>query len=104
MWHEAVAARGGNQIASCLFKYLSETSDNVRKITFYSDTCAGQNKNTFICIMFMLAMKNNAHFQEINHKFLVPGHTHMQCDGDHSIIEKKKNKTSTANRSSKRLD
>lgn len=104
MWHEAVAARGGNQIASCLFKYLSETSDNVRKITFYSDTCAGQNKNTFICIMFMLAMKNNAHFQEINHKFLVPGHTHMQCDGDHSIIEKRKNKTSTANRSSKRLD
>lgn len=30
--------------------------------------------------------------QEINHKFLVPGHTHMECDGDHSIIEKKKKK------------
>lgn len=60
MWHEAVAARGANQIASCLFKYLAETSSNVKKITFYSDTCAGQNKNTFVCIMFMLAMKNNA--------------------------------------------
>jgi len=28
----------------------------------------------------------------INHKFLVPGHTHMECDVDHSLIEKQKKK------------
>lgn len=28
----------------------------------------------------------------IDHKFLTPGHTHMECDTDHSIIEKKRKK------------
>ncbi|CAG9814673.1 unnamed protein product [Phaedon cochleariae] len=92
MWHEAVAARGANQIASCLYKYLQEIPENVREITFYSDTCAGQNKNSFLCVMFMLALKKNTTIHTINHKFLIPGHTHMECDGDHSIIEKKKEK------------
>lgn len=92
MWHEAVAARGGNQIASCLHKYLKQSSQHVKEITFYSDTCAGQNKNSFLCLMFMLAMKDLPYVQCIDHKFLVPGHTHMECDGVHSIIEKKKKK------------
>lgn len=92
IWHEAIAGRGGNQIASCLHKYLKQSSQHVKEITFYSDTCAGQNKNSFLCLMFMLAMKDLPHIENVNHKFLVPGHTHMECDGVHSVIEKKKKK------------
>lgn len=92
MWHEAVAARGANQIASCLYKHFTPIDENVKEITLFSDTCGGQNKNSILPVMFMLLLKKNPHITHINHKFLVPGHTHMECDGDHSIIEKKKKK------------
>lgn len=91
MWHEAIAGRGANQIASCLYDHFTSNSFNtVVEITLYSDTCPGQNKNSFILVMFCLVMKQNNTLKYINHKFLVPGHTHMECDSDHSVIEKMK--------------
>ncbi|CAH1114891.1 unnamed protein product [Psylliodes chrysocephalus] len=93
MWDEATAGRGANQIASCLYKQLIDNLDpEIKTLTFYSDTCAGQNKNSFLPIMFMLLMREIKSLENINHKFLEPGHTHMECDTDHSIIEKKKKK------------
>lgn len=32
--------------------------------------------------------------QHVNHKFLISGHTHIECDVDHSVIERTKKKTS----------
>ncbi|XP_072387052.1 uncharacterized protein [Diabrotica undecimpunctata] len=90
MWHEGVAGRGANQIASCLYKQISHISPEIKEITLYSDTCAGPNKNSFLPAMFMMVLKENPNLSYINHKFLVPGHTHMECDSDHAIIEKKK--------------
>lgn len=92
MWHEALAARGANQIASCIYKLFQKISPAIKELTFYSDTCPGQNKNSFLSIMFMILIKQHPHIEYINHKFLVPGHTHMECDTDHCIIEKKKKK------------
>jgi hypothetical protein len=40
--------------------------------------------------MCLVALQNSETLQTIDHKFLVPGHTHMECDADHSIIERKK--------------
>ena len=37
--------------------------------------------------MFMVALQKLPHIQVIDHKFLVPGHTYMECDSDHSVIE-----------------
>ncbi|KAL4152898.1 hypothetical protein QTP88_000731 [Uroleucon formosanum] len=54
MWHEAIAGRGVNEIDSCLFKHLiNNTANNVTEITFYSDTCGGQNKNSHVAAMFL---------------------------------------------------
>lgn len=92
MWHECIGGRGANQIGSCLYKHLQNIPDGINEITFYSDTCGGQNKNSYVLIMFLLVMKKHPHVKYINHKFLVPGHTHMECDSDHSVIEKKKKK------------
>lgn len=39
----------------------------------------------FFKVIYMLPNVN-----VINHKFLVLGHTHMECDVNHSLIEKKK--------------
>lgn len=38
--------------------------------------------------MFFTILEKKTSIQQINHKFLVPGHTHMECDSDHSLIEK----------------
>lgn len=93
MWHEGVAKRGGNDIGSCLYKYLVNDLDkNVQHVTMYSDTCGGQNKNSYIAAMCMAALQDSSTLRTIDHKFLVAGHTHMECDTDHSIIEKMKKK------------
>nr|CAI5854107.1 unnamed protein product [Callosobruchus analis] len=90
MWHEGVASRGANQIASCLYKHLLHVPPEVKEVTLYSDTCAGQNKNSFLPAMYMMVLKKNPNLHYNDHKFLTPGHTLMECDSDHSIIEKKR--------------
>lgn len=93
LWHESVAMRGANEIASCLFKEIMGLPSTIKKITFYSDTCGGQNKNGHVAAMFLTVMQLKDSLEEIHHKFLVPGHSHMECDVDHSLIEKQKKKT-----------
>lgn len=95
MWHEAAGGRGGNNIASCLFKHLKSLPSDVQSVVFYSDCCPGQNKNSYVVSMFTTFMENNSNIKCIDHKFLIPGHTHMECDSDHAIIEKKKKITTT---------
>ena len=95
MWHEGIAGRGANEIASCLFLHLKNLPNNIKSVKFYSDTCGGQNKNTFVVAMFLLSMQTlNNGIEIADHKFLIPGHTHMECDIDHAIIEKKQTKIS----------
>lgn len=86
MWHEALSARGGNQIASCLFKHINNLPQ-VNHAIFYSDSCMGQNKNSFVCAMFTLALEINPTLEINDHKFLEPWHTHMECDVDHAVID-----------------
>lgn len=93
MWHEAIAGRGANQIASCLFKHLKSLPEEVSHVVFYSDTCGGQNKNSHVAAMFTAALQQLPHIQTIDHKFMVPGHTYIEADMDHSVIERKKKKS-----------
>lgn len=95
MWHEGQAKRGGNEIASCLLKHLKslDIKGHVKSVIYYSDSCPGQNKNSFLSTMFLTFLKNAVNIANIHHKFLVPGHTHMECDVDHALIERKKKAT-----------
>nr|CAH7723750.1 unnamed protein product [Callosobruchus chinensis] len=93
IWHEALAKRGGNEIGSCLYQFLTNDLDkNVKHVVMYSDCCGGQNKNSHIAVMCMVALQDSSHLEVIDHKFLISGHTHMECDTDHSLIEKQKKK------------
>lgn len=67
-----------NQIASCTLNFLQR-----------------QYENSFVCAMFILALQINLHLETIDHKFLEPGHTHMECDVDYSVIERKIKRTDT---------
>ncbi|KAJ8894846.1 hypothetical protein PR048_000153 [Dryococelus australis] len=76
LWYESMARRGANEISSC---------HNV----LYSDSCPGQNKNTpflAMCLNVVPEKKINM----LDHKFMVPGHSRMECDSDHAVIEKAK--------------
>uniref|UniRef100_A0A6P7HEI9 Uncharacterized protein LOC114347702 n=1 Tax=Diabrotica virgifera virgifera TaxID=50390 RepID=A0A6P7HEI9_DIAVI len=43
--------------------------------------------------MFIKVLKEKTTIESIDHKFLVSGHTHMECDVDHATIEKEKKRT-----------
>lgn len=59
IWNETTAKRGGNEISSCLWKFIV---DNVQKekdeFRFYSDNCGGQNKNQILFTMYIKAASN----------------------------------------------
>lgn len=100
LWDETIAARGGQEIASCIYKYIHDklnTCKEVEEIIFYSDCCPGQNRNIYMSIMFMYIIatfKENGRHIVIHHKYLIPGHTHMEADTIHAAIEKKKKHSS----------
>jgi hypothetical protein len=87
IWDETTGKRGSCEIASCLWLWLQTLPTTVNKVTLYSDSCSGQNRNTSM-IGMMLAAVELLSIQEINHKFLEPGHTQMEVDSMHSCIER----------------
>lgn len=88
IWSEPIAKRGANDIGSCVFDFLKELSPEVHHVILYSDCCSGQNKNSILMAMYLWFLENQESIKVIDHKFLVPGHTRMECDSDHAEIEK----------------
>ena len=76
MWHEGVANRGPCEIGS-ISQFLKNLPDTIEHVIAYSDSCSGQNKNNYVLSMFLTELQNHPHIKTIDHKFLVPGHTHM---------------------------
>ena len=92
MWHEGQGKRGPNEIGSCLLKYLKQKSEVSEvedlEIVFYSDNCAGQQKNKFVLAAYFYAVAKYNNIKSITHKYLVTGHTQNEGDNVHSLIEK----------------
>lgn len=49
----------------------------------YSDNCGGQNKNSIFMAMCLAFLEQQDTIQIIDHKFMISGHTRMECDSDH---------------------
>ncbi|CAG9833652.1 unnamed protein product [Diabrotica balteata] len=90
MWSEIDAGRGSDEIASCVFKKIMDLPNNIEYVTTYSDTCGGQNRNINIAAMFCYVLTKKKTIQVIDQKFLLPGHTRLECDSDHARIERAK--------------
>lgn len=92
LWEETLTGRGGNEIASALFNFfLSHTEMFVKKqkIIVWSDNCAGQHKNR-IFLMLLIYLVATGVFEQIDHKYLVSGHSYLACDRDFAQIERRK--------------
>ncbi|XP_067612620.1 uncharacterized protein [Eurosta solidaginis] len=90
IWHEVIAKRGANDIGSCIFKCLMSLPESISHVIMYSDSCPGQNRNSYISAMFEQVIEKHPSIAVIDHKFLVVGHTHLECDSVHAQIERKK--------------
>ncbi|KAK3913053.1 Zinc finger protein jing-like protein [Frankliniella fusca] len=91
MWHEGEGGRSANAIASCLLRHiLQHVPDGVERLVLFSDACTSQNRNSHISSMYFVAFQEHASLKTVEHMFLVPGHTHMEPDNKHSVIERYK--------------
>lgn len=87
MWHEGEAGRGGNEVATCVRRYIEAKSrDGKQEIIFFSDGCGGQNKNRFEFLMY-LHMISKRVVRKITHYFLEKGHTQNEGDSVHACID-----------------
>jgi hypothetical protein len=66
--------------------WIKQQNPHVSAIIIYSDNCCFQNKNALLsnvlidfCYMYKIT---------VEHRYLVVGHTHMECDCYHSCVEK----------------
>jgi hypothetical protein len=96
MWDETQGRRGSCEIATCLMtniKSLCASNPGMQEITYFSDTCGGQNRNQFVAASMLYSLTKNPSLKRLNHKFLEPGHSQMECDSVHATIETAKRKT-----------
>ncbi|VEN62189.1 unnamed protein product [Callosobruchus maculatus] len=88
LWHEGQGGMSSNEFATILSDFVmalpTEEGDSV---IFYSDGCTYQNRNVIISNMFLYCSQVKK--ITIYQKFLEKGHTQMECDSMHSVIERK---------------
>uniref|UniRef100_A0A1B6LD94 DUF7869 domain-containing protein n=1 Tax=Graphocephala atropunctata TaxID=36148 RepID=A0A1B6LD94_9HEMI len=89
VWHEGQSGRGGSKMASCLFQASNSgvLSTHKRKLCVWSDNCAGQIKNRMLLFMYKYLVASGM-FDEVEHKFLISGHSFSSADRDFALIEK----------------
>lgn len=90
-WDESIAGRGGNEMASCILKYINlNVKESVEKIVIWSDNCPSQNRNHQMIMCYLSIIMLKPSIKCIEHKYLLRGHTHMEVDTIHARIERQK--------------
>lgn len=90
VWNETIASRGPQEVGSCILFYIKNFVKSKRLI-MYSDQCGGQNRNIKLSLLCnYITASPNFSVEEIDHKFMVSGHSYLPCDQDFGLIEKEK--------------
>lgn len=97
VWDEAKAGRGGNEIASALIKWAESViaGTAVENLVIWSDNCPSQNRNIIMMLTYLWLLKICPNLKTVEHKFLLRGHTHMEADHVHALIERSLKKQPT---------
>lgn len=90
VWHQEIAKRGAIEISSCLWHYIKHevVEKGKTEVSFYSDSCAGQNRNRFVFAMFQHASRLFG--VDICHRFFEKGHSQSEGDTMHACVERAK--------------
>lgn len=86
-WTEIDGKRGSCEIGTCLYKWLFTLPDNIQEVSFFSDTCSGQNRNVYVLGLLIYMAHKIKKIKVITQNFLESGHTFMEVDSMHSTIE-----------------
>jgi hypothetical protein len=91
-WNESQGDLSANLFASCVVDYIEtivKDNPNIKHINIYSDVCTYQNRN---CVLSK-ALSHICRLKrvEITQNFLEKGHTQMEVDSVHSVIERTRN-------------
>lgn len=89
LWDETEGRRGANEINTALMIYLKSLPSTVTKVTSFSDTCSGQNRNQFIAATMLYAVQST-NVECIDLKYMESGHSYLEADSMHSAIENSK--------------
>ena len=86
VWHEGEAGLSASEFATCVTDYLAEHHEYDEYI-LWSDGCGYQNRNSILsnALLLFAAEKKKV----VTQKFLEKGHTQMECDSVHSVIERR---------------
>lgn len=92
VWDETEGNLVASTFATCIIKYLRNAinmSPKTHHIIIYSDGCYYQNRNAVLSnALLSLCIEKDI---TIEHKYLVVGHTQMECDSTHSLIQRRIN-------------
>lgn len=88
VWNESEGDLQSSVFVSCIISHLEKYClDDKRDIILYSDGCGYQNRNSTLSnALSYFAFKNGVTIQQ---KFLEKGHTQMECDSTHALIERR---------------
>lgn len=86
VWHEGEGSLSASEFASCIVDYLSAHTEPDTFI-LWSDGCGCQNRNAVLSnALLLFSMKKN---KVVIQKYLEKGHTQMECDSVHNVIERR---------------
>lgn len=89
VWGESDGMKGGNEVATCLMKYLHVVDERkIEHVSLYCDNCYGQNKNRLVMSAIYHFLETAINIVEITVTFLVAGHTYMTVDSCHAVIDR----------------
>ena len=95
VWNESQASRGSEDIASSILTHLKEHPTSAEKLIAYSDSCGGQNRNiNFVCFWLYIVCSDEYSYTEVDHKFMVSGHSYLPNDRDFGSVEKARRRRS----------
>lgn len=93
-WTETEAARGPNEVCTCLLNFLHTLEDRYKEanpvphtLRLFSDSCSAQNKNQFVMGVLLHFVNKSTVFKKIEHYFPVRGHSYMPADRTFGRIE-----------------
>lgn len=89
-WDECNGDLSSDMFAWLQYQHFKEFLEKNRAITtliIWSDGCGYQNRNATLSNMYIYLAKEMK--ITIIQKYLIPGHTKMECDSMHSMIERK---------------
>lgn len=88
VWNETEGDLQASIFVSCIINHLEvHCLNEKREIILFSDGCGYQNRNSVLAnALSLFSVENNICVQQ---KFLEKGHTQMECDSTHALIERK---------------